>query len=230
MTEESKDSNTEPVNYDEAESLKHDNSLWANKFKNPYQLEKAYGESVKVYNEYKDFKSKVESQAKVPEEYRVPEGLELDHDDIVELKRLSKDANLTQTHFENLVVKMSEKAKDAKANWEKRKNEIGEEKINLIADYVKKNYPEPLYDTILSKIVEDDKLMSDAFKHRDALLNTKRAGINAGSPGETKPYDGQKELKELILEQEKTKNPKLKEKIINLAREIGHERFKNKAG
>lgn len=229
MTDELKDSSTETVNHDEVESLKHDNTLWANKFKNPYQLEKAYGESVKVYNEYKEFKSKVESQSKVPDEYKVPEGLELDHDDIVELKRLSKDANLSQTHFDNLTQRMSEKAKDAKANWEKRKSEIGEEKINLIADYVKKNYPEQLYDTLVNKIIEDDKLMSDAFKHRDALLNTKRAGINAGSAGESKPYDGQKELKELILEQEKTKNPKLKEKIINLAREIGHERFKNKA-
>lgn len=216
---------------EEKEILRHDGSPWANKFKNPYELEKAYGESVKIYNEYKDLKSKYEDQQKIPDEYKVPEDLALGHEDVVELKRIARESNLTQTHFENVAKKMSDNATKAREAWEKRKADIGEEKINLITDYVKRaNYPEKLHDILVNKIIEDNDAMSEAFKHRDKLLNSQRPGVDGGTGLPNKPYDGQKELQNLIIENEKRDDPKKREQIIKLAREIGHERFKNKTG
>lgn len=212
---------------EEKEILRHDGTPWANKFKNPYELEKAYGESVKIYNEYKDLKTQYE----VPSEYSVADDLALSHEDVVELKRIAKESNLTQTHFENVARKMSDNAIKTRESWEKKRAEVGDEKINLITDYVKRaNYPEKLHDMLVNKIIEDADTMSEAFKHRDKLLNTQRPGIDAGSGLPSKPYDGQKELKEMIIENEKRDDPKRRDQIIKLAREIGHERFKAKTG
>jgi hypothetical protein len=214
---------------EEREALRHDGNPWANKFKNPYELEKAYGESVKVYNENKQLKQKIEEFQKAPDEYVMPDDLSLAEEDVKELSRIAKESDLSQAHFEKVAKKMSDNAIKAREAWENRKKDIGEEKLNLINDYVQRaNFPEKFQDIIINKIIEDNDAMSEAFKHRDKLLNSQVPGMNQGTGMPDKPNDGQKELRDLIIESEKRNSPDLKDKIIKLAREIGHERYKDK--
>lgn len=202
---------------------------YAGKFDTVEDLEKAYNEFGHTVRENANLKNEITQLRSAPDEYKVPEGIVIQEDDLADLKRISKASNLSQEHFEKMATQIAERANASREKFEGRKKELGEEKLNVLQDFVKKTYPANVQDAILNKCIEDNDAMSQVMNQRDKLLNSKAPGIDSGntsSGGNKDAFDGQKEVKELASEYLKTNDPKIRERLINVAREVGHERFK----
>ena len=203
---------------------------YAGKFDTIEDLEKAYNEVGAALRENANLKSEIGKLRSVPDEYKIPEGIAMQEDDLNDLKRIAKSSSLSQEHFEKMAQQMSERAKQNLERFENRKKELGEEKLNVLTDFVKKTYPQNVQDAILNRCIENDQARSELMEQRDKMLNSRAPGINTGNTGSgsgsRESYDGQKEVKELASEFLKTNDPKIRERLINVAREVGHERFK----
>lgn len=203
---------------------------YAGKYETVEDLEKAYTNIRQTHSENENLKSELAKLKSAPDEYKLPEGVLLQADDLIDLKAIARTANLSQDHFEKLAGEMSSRAKSRQEKYESRKKELGEEKLNVLHDFVKKVYPANVQDAIINKCIEDNNAMSDILNQRDKLLNSQAPGMNTGnagaSGGNRDAYDGQKEVKELAKEFLKTNDPKVRDRLINVAREVGHERFK----
>jgi len=203
---------------------------FAGKFDTVEDLEKAYNEVGQTLRENANLKSEISQLRSAPDEYNLPDNILLQNDDLNDLKKIAKTANLSQEHFEKVAQQMSERAKNSLERYETRKKELGEEKLNVLQDFVKKSYPQNVQDAIINKCIEDNEAMSQIMNQRDKLLNSKAPGIDGagqgGGGGSRDAYDGQKEVKELAKEYLKSNDPRIRERLINVAREVGHERFK----
>lgn len=201
---------------------------FAGKFDTVEDLERAYNEVGQTLRENANLKSEITQLRSAPNEYKLPDGVLLQTDDLNDLKQIAKSANLSQEHFEKVASQMSERAKANQERFDNRKKELGEEKLNVLSDFVKKTYPQNVQDAILNKCIEDTDAMSQILNQRDKMLNSKAPGIDSGNTGSgnKQSYDGQKEVKELASEYLKSNDPKVRERLINMAREVGHERFK----
>lgn len=204
--------------------------LWAGKFKNPEDLEEAYKNSAKVFNENKKLHDDLASHIKVPDDYIVPEGLSLREVQIRDLKNLAKRSGLNQNHFENFAKVTDESLKQNMESLEKAKESVGKEKLSLLDDYISKNYPESLHQTILNKLIKDDTAMNDALRHRDQLLNSQVAGISNAVPKVGDTYDGYKELERARADFMLNKSDeRARDRYFELAKEIGHARAEKRS-
>ena len=68
--------------------------------------------------------------------------------------------------------------------------------------------------------------MDDALKHRDSLLNSKVPGIDQAGNSAQRTYDGQKEVAKAAEEYRKHPTQANRDRYINIAAEVGNERFK----
>ena len=200
--------------------------LWAGKYKTVEDLEEAYKNSRRAYTENADLKKQLEVYTNIPDDYELPSDMTLRQDEIKEIKSIAKNAGLTQSHFEKMAKEMESKIKANVDSFEKAKQEAGEDTINVLNDYVTRFYPEKLHETVINKLIKDKDAMSDALKHRDQILNSKVPGLSQGSTAMPQVYDGQKEVEKAALEYRKQPTEKNRERYINLAREVGNERFK----
>lgn len=206
--------------------------LWAGKYKSAEDMEAAIINKDKEYsklsNEFHSLKETHETVTKVPENYGEIQGIGLRQDELTDIQRLAKNAGLTQAQYEKTAKDMESRVVKQREQYESKKKNIGEERLNILQDYVKKNYPESLQPVILDKIIRDDKVMSDALKHRDQTLNSEVPGIASGSAGKTSTYDGQKELMDAAKAYHSNKaDRRARERYENLAIEVGNERFGN---
>lgn len=202
--------------------------LWAGKYKTPEALEEAYKNSSKVFNENADLKKQLESATKAPDDYTVPEGIGLREHEIKEIKQIAKEAGLNQNHFSKMAKQMDEKIISSKKSLEDARTSLGEEKLNVLTDYVKKNYPETLQDTILTKLIKDQNAMNDALKHRDKILNSSVPGMGKGAGTGPDKYDGQSDLIKASNDYRKNPTPLNKQRYIKLSSEVGHARYDKK--
>lgn len=200
--------------------------LWAGKYKSVEDLEEAYKSSAKVFQENAQLRTQLEGFTKVPEDYQVPESITLRAGEIAEIKSLAKNSSLTQAQFLKIAEQMDSRVKHQMSSYEKSKQDLGEKTINILNDYVIKNYPEKLHETVLSKLIKDKDAMSDAMKHREGLLNSQVPGINKSVAGKRENYDGQNELLQLALKHQKTRNQHDKEKLIDVARQVAEARYR----
>lgn len=205
--------------------------LWAGKFKTPEDLEKAYGHSVQAIVE----KSKLEKELdkyKVPENYSIPEGLSFHEKDVKEIQEIAKNAKLSQEQFELTAGEMHRRAM-ANMEYEQkfienRISQIGEEKINIIKDYIEKYYPSSVKEVVLNKILKDDLAMSEVLKDRDQRMNSTVPGLNRGS-GHVDMYDGQSELRKAAEAwHREPNNVHLRNKYISIARDTGHAKMEKR--
>lgn len=201
--------------------------LWAGKYKTPEALEEAYKNSSKVFNENSELKKQLETVTKAPDDYTVPEGVGLKEHELKEIKQIAKEAGLNQEHFAKMAKQMDAKIVLSKKSLEDAKTSLGEEKLNVLTDYVKKNYPETLHDTVLTKLIKDPNAMSDALKDRDKRLNSSVPGMGKASGSGPDKYDGETELVKAANEYKKNKTPLNKQKYIKLAAEVGNARYGN---
>ena len=136
--------------------------LWAGKYKTPEELEEGYKNSLPVFNENKELKSKLEKFS-VPETYNVPDDIKLRAGDIAEIKALAKNAEMNQAQFEKTAREMQARIQSQLESAEQAKQAIGVEKMNLLNDYVAKNYPKSLHETVLNKLIKDKDAMADVL-------------------------------------------------------------------
>lgn len=54
---------------------------------------------------------------------------------------------------------------------ENKKKTLGD-KLNVVQDYATSNYPTSLQSTVLNTLIRGANAMTEAFKHRDQLLNS----------------------------------------------------------
>ncbi len=202
--------------------------LWAGKYKTPEQLEEAYKNSAKVFNENKELHQKLQAVTSIPEDYTIPSDIALREAELNEIRSIAKNAGLTQNQFEATAREMQTRLRANLETFERAKQEVGEEKLAVIQDYVKRYYPEKLQQTILNQLIKDKEAMSDALKDRDARLNSQAPGMNSASTTIKQRYDGEKELREAALEYRKNPSGTNKARYIDLARQVGETRFSEK--
>ena len=201
--------------------------LYAGKYKSDDELEKAYNSSATVIRDEREKARTLESKYKVPDEYEIPPELSMRDGEINEIKNIAKKAGLSQLQFVETAKEMQARVKHEIDSMESAKAGIGQEKLNVVNDYVERFYPESLRSTVLNKIIKDGNAMNDAMKHRDSILNSAAPGMSQGSTGATESrYDGQSELVKAANQYAKSKSPADKERYIKLAAEVGNERYK----
>lgn len=203
--------------------------LFAGKYKTVEELEEGYKASLKVHLENKELKEKYDEATAVPEHYSIPEGIGLREVELSEISQIAQSSGLTQAQFERTARAMEGRIKSQRESFDKARKEIGDERLVLIEDYVKKTYPESLQQPVLNHIIKDKQAMDDALKHRDKLLDSRVPGMEgAGNQGKKQTYDGQKDVMEAAREFERNPTQANKDRYIALAAEVGNERFKDK--
>ena len=203
--------------------------LYAGKYKSVEELEKAYGHSVNAFVE----KGKIEKELeryKVPEDYSVPDGHNFRDEDVQEIKDISRIAQLSQEQFERTFKEMHTKvvtnAEQHQKELEERKAAIGDEKLNLLEEYVEKHYPGSVREIVFNKLIRDESAMTDALKDREQKLNTQIPGMSGAKGVSVESYDGQKELTKAAMEyNSKPHDREAKERYLKLSQEVGHARF-----
>lgn len=150
---------------------------YAGKFDSVEDLEAGYNNAAKVYQENEDLKKKLEESGKVPEDYLTPEGLELDENDLADLRDTAKHAQLTQSAFDRLAATQANKKKASQAKYQEARQAMSDEDYNVLESYVKKNYAAPLVDSTLRKLVVDGEARKAAMQHRESILNGTITGV-----------------------------------------------------
>ena len=111
---------------------------------------------------------------------------------------------------------------------ETAKSELGQDKLTIITDHIKKNYPESVQQAVLNQVIKDKTAMSDILKERDSRLNSQVPGMDRANQGSPTKYDGEKELKEAAEAFRRNPSQKTKDRYIDVARQVGEERYKDK--
>lgn len=192
---------------------------YAGKFDTVEQLEEGYKNSAKIYQENEALKK----QLQTPEDYLKPEGIALDDKNYEELKQLAKSTGLTQGHFDKLCNEWQAKITKKKEKVEAAFKEVGEENINVLKDYVSKNYPEKIAQTVLKKLVLDKEAREAALKHREALLNTSVPGVNrVNAAGYNVTYNDVLKAREQHLKN--NKDAKLRDQYVKITAEFAKQK------
>lgn len=208
--------------------------LWAGKYKTPEDMEAAlFAQNKEVYkliDEKKSLSAKFQEVGVVPETYTVPENLEYIKNDIGDFKKTAKQAGLSQSHFEKIIREMNSKKGLEYTKYEEKKQAIGSETLAVLNDYVKTNYPEPLHETIYSKLITDETARSKAMEDREKRLNSSIPAFAGATPGSPRPeaYDGEKAALQAGEEYRKNPTEKNKQKYIEICAEVSRARHGNK--
>lgn len=206
--------------------IKTEEKLYAGKYKTIEDLEAAVigkdKEYTKIFNELGEFKSKYS----VPEDYQVEEGLDIADSELSELKKLAKQAGLTQNQFLSTTKQIAQRNKSLKQQLEDQRKNIGEEKLKLLDDYVTRAYPDKIKPIVLNHLIQDKQAMSEALDHRDKLLNTSIPGIKGGEASAgSQRYDGEAELLQAAREsQADPRDMHKRDRYLKLAQDVGHAR------
>lgn len=199
--------------------------LYAGKYQSVEELEKAYKNSAKVFNENKELQEKLKSFA-APENYSLPESLSLPEQEIQGLQSLAKSADLNQEQFNKTLSAMTQLQQQNQSQIEERKKILGD-KLNIIEDYVTKTYPSTLHSTILNTLIGDETAMSEALKHREETLNTQVPGLSNQRGSFSDPEDAREALAKIANEYRKNPTEKNRKRYINIANEVADSRFSN---
>ena len=164
--------------------------LLADKYKSVEALEEGYKQLARLQTETADKLKKSQTDFLIPDDYLKPADTKLSDDEIAHLKGFAKDTQMTQRQFDNLLANR-QAAKDAEVSrFEEEKKKLGEEKINLITDYVKRFYPANMVDKMVKTCLEDPLMAEAALGHRSKLLNTGVPGIsNTSAPAYHVSYE-----------------------------------------
>jgi hypothetical protein len=152
--------------------------LYAGKFKTTEELEEGYKASLPLYQQNEKLKSDLTSATKVPDDYLIPQEATLSEGEISEIKRIAKNTGLTQNHFDKLVMQTQQHGNAMSQKFEVAKKEVGESTLNILKDYVTKNYPEALQANVMNQLITDQNARNSALSHREKLLNTAVPGMN----------------------------------------------------
>jgi hypothetical protein len=154
-----------------------DVKLYAGKFKTVEELEAGYKNSLPTYQENEVLKQKLGEATSVPETYLNPSDVALESNRIAEIQNRAKEAGMTQAQYEKFLRGDKSRLDNHKASFETAKKEVGEETINLLQDYVSKNYPKEIAENMVNTFILNKEARQAALNHRQALLNNQVPGM-----------------------------------------------------
>lgn len=184
--------------------VKPEEKLYAGKFKTVEDLEAGYKASLPTFQENTDLKAKLEEATKIPDAYLNPSDADLPHERLTDLQGRAQDAGMTQGQYEKFLRgEKSRIAQQAEA-YKAAEKAVGEETLNILKDYVSKNYPKELLESTLQNLVQSKEARQAALNHRDQILNNRVPGINnVGAQGYTVT---DKDVREAYQLKEKSKS------------------------
>lgn len=157
--------------------------LYAGKFKTVEELENGYNNSAKVYQENETLKKRVDELAKVPDEYMTPSDVILAENQLSTIKTLAKSSGLTQVQYEKLAKETFAQVNASQQSFENAKKEAGADNINLMQDFLKKQYGEKVGEVVLRNAILNKELREEVLAQRTASLNSSVPGMNRASTG-----------------------------------------------
>lgn len=157
--------------------------LYAGKFKTVEELEAGYNNAAKVYQDNEDLKTKYAESTKIPEDYAIPQGIELHENDVSQLKSTAKESGLTQAQFDKLAAAQNQSVKSKFESFENAKKEIGADNLNLLQDFINKSYPEKASAALLKEAIKNKEV-------RDAILEQRKQALDSSVPGTNKVSTG----------------------------------------
>lgn len=159
----------------------NDTKLYAGKFKTVEELEAGYKNSLPLYQENEQLKAKNEELAKVPDQYLNPADVELEANRLAALQARAKAAGMTQPQYEKYVRNEKAVQEQSKQQFENMRKELGDQDLNLLKDYVNKNFPtynDSVKETFLNTLIANKEARASALNHRTQLLNNQVPGMN----------------------------------------------------
>ena len=106
----------------------------------------------------------------------------LEENRVSELKARAKEAGMTQAQYEKFVRSDKARVDQNNTNFENAKKEVGEPTINTLKDYIAKQYPPELADSMLNTFIGNKSAREAALKHRDQVLNNSIPGMGKQAP------------------------------------------------
>ena len=201
--------------------------LYAGKFKTVEELEAGYNNAAKVYQDNTELQRKHDeaiSAMKAPDAYQVPAGIELHENDIEDLKNSAKNSGLTQAQFDKLAATQNAKVRGKLESFENAKKEIGADNLNLLQDFIGKNYPEKAAAAMLKEAIKNKDV-------RDSILAQRTAALNSSVPGSGRVSQGtygtvnHKDLVTARAEMLKTRGKariEAQKRYVSLAAQLAH--------
>ncbi len=162
----------------------NEDKLYAGKFKTVEELEAGYKNSLPTFQENETLKKKLDDVTKIPDEYQTPSDVALHETDLADIKRIAKSSGLTQAQYDKLVRESHAKTQANHQSFEAAKKELGADNLNLIQEFVKKQYGEKVSDALMKSVITNKDLREDILAQRTAVLNSTAPGMGrAGGAG-----------------------------------------------
>lgn len=188
--------------------------LYANKFKTVEELEAGYKNSLPTFQENETLKQKVAELSAVPASYLNPNDVQLDQNRLSNLQQRAKDTGMTQTQYEKFVRGEKSLLDGRQQQFENARKELGEEKINVLKDYVEKYYPKAIAENMLNTFIGNKEARDAALAHREQILNTQVPGLSR--PAAVQYTVSDEDVRKAYMQKEKTKSSKDIANYMNL--------------
>ncbi len=179
----------------------NEEKLYAGKFKTVEELEAGYKNSAIIYDENQNLKTKVSELSTIPENYLNPSDVELDQNRIADIQARAKETGMTQAQYEKFVRSDKARVDKNKESFVNMKKEVGEQTLNILTDYVSKNYPKELQENMLNTFIVNKDARAAALNHRTQLLNNNIPGMNR--PAQTNYNVSQEDVAKAYAAKEK---------------------------
>lgn len=198
--------------------------LYAGKFKTVEELEAGYNNAAKVYQDNEDLKGKYDSATKVPDDYAIPQGVELHDNDVADIKKAAKESGLTQAQFDKLALAQNQTVKSKFESFENAKKEIGADNLNLLQDFISKTYPEKAGAVLLKEAIKNKEL-------RDTLLDQRTKILDSTIPGSNKvnvsnynvvTHEDVKKARDVMMASRGRARVEAQKKYVSLSSKLAH--------
>jgi hypothetical protein len=156
----------------------NENRLYAGKFKTVEELEAGYKNSLPTFQENEQLKAKVAELGTVPDTYINPADVELDQNRVSDIQAKAKAAGMTQIQYEKFLRNEKSRLEQNTQTYETMKKEMGDETLQILKDYVVKNYPSALQENMINTFIVNKDARAAALGHRTQLLNNQVPGMN----------------------------------------------------
>lgn len=199
-------------------------TLYAGKFKTIEELEAGYNNAAKVYQENEDLKGKYDSVTKVPDEYAVPQGVNLHDNDLARIKIAAKQSGLTQAQFDKLAQAETANVQSKLDAFENAKKEVGADNLNLLDNFLKSTYPEKIAEKMLKEAIKDKDLRDQLLEQRTKTLNSTVPGsskVTSGSYNDV-THDDLHKAREAMLKTRGKARVEAQKKYVSLAARLAH--------
>lgn len=163
--------------------MSDDDKLYAGKFKTVEDLENGYKNSAAVFEENENLKRKLSEVASVPDDYQTPSDLSLPDELVGTIKEISKRAGLNQSQYEKLARESKERNEISDAKFKEAQKELGEENLNILKDFIGKNYPGKVSEAVLKQAIVDKEARAAILAQRQVLLNSSVPGMQRPGHG-----------------------------------------------